>query len=264
MKNDNVFDDLYASYYDSLYQEKDYEAEVDYIQELWSAFGDEPPDSVLDLGCGTGGHGLLLADSGYSVTGVDQSPAMTQRAKQKIKQQDLSGEYVVETTELSSLDLDNKFDVATSLFSVMGYLTTVDEFLDSLRTIREHLKPGGVFIFDTWYGPAVWSQKPEKRFKEITMDDGMLYRYSEPELNLRRQTVSVEFDLIYVGENGETQKFSETHDVRFFFESEMRLFAEQTGFHLEDVHPFQQRDKNVGSDTWNVTWVFRNNEQITP
>lgn len=41
------------------------------------------PARVTDLGCGTGTLSELLADEGYSVDGVDLSPAMVERARAK-------------------------------------------------------------------------------------------------------------------------------------------------------------------------------------
>lgn len=41
------------------------------------------PARIADLGCGTGTLSLLLAEAGYDVTGVDFSPGMLQRAREK-------------------------------------------------------------------------------------------------------------------------------------------------------------------------------------
>ena len=71
-----VFGAEYAGAYDAIYAEKDYEAEVDLIERAAARFGDDAAASVLDLGCGTGGHAIPLARRGHRVTGVDRSPAM--------------------------------------------------------------------------------------------------------------------------------------------------------------------------------------------
>ncbi|WP_196780784.1 class I SAM-dependent methyltransferase [Nocardioides sambongensis] len=43
----------------------------------------EPPANVADLGCGTGTLSVLLAEVGYSVTGLDFSPRMIELAERK-------------------------------------------------------------------------------------------------------------------------------------------------------------------------------------
>ncbi|WNM34188.1 class I SAM-dependent methyltransferase [Streptomyces sp. Li-HN-5-11] len=46
------------------------------------------PSDVLDLGSGTGSLSLLAAEQGHRVTGVDQSPAMVERARAKLAGRD--------------------------------------------------------------------------------------------------------------------------------------------------------------------------------
>jgi methylase of polypeptide subunit release factors len=60
----------YARYYDLLYRDKDYAAEAQYVHRLIQshALGAR---SILELGCGTGAHAVLLAGEGYRIHGVD-------------------------------------------------------------------------------------------------------------------------------------------------------------------------------------------------
>ena len=50
---------------------------------LLTAHLPEPPARIADLGCGTGTLSVLLADAGYAVDGVDFSPEMVSRARDK-------------------------------------------------------------------------------------------------------------------------------------------------------------------------------------
>ena len=65
-----------------------------------------------------------------------------------------------------------KFDAALMMFAVLGYQVENDDVLAALRTARRHLEPGGLFIFDVWYGPAVLHQRPSERVKIIPGRDG--------------------------------------------------------------------------------------------
>jgi predicted TPR repeat methyltransferase len=69
------FTENYANQYDRLYRDKDYAAECDFLETLFAQAA-TPVRRILDLGCGTGGHALPLAQRGLHVTGVDLSAGM--------------------------------------------------------------------------------------------------------------------------------------------------------------------------------------------
>src|SRR3972149_442231 len=80
----SVFKKQYAEFYDYLYQDKDYERECDFIEAAFNKYGCRVK-TILDLGCGTGGHALILSRRGYHVVGVDRSREMIGIAKRKVK-----------------------------------------------------------------------------------------------------------------------------------------------------------------------------------
>ena len=62
-----VFRD-YARYYDLLYQDKDYQAESDYVMNLLNTHQPETK-KILEFGSGSGIHGRILGNAGYQVSG---------------------------------------------------------------------------------------------------------------------------------------------------------------------------------------------------
>jgi len=66
----------YSKYYDLLYHDKDYSQECDFIEQILRSYTLEPVKTILDGGCGTGGHAIPLANKGYEITGIDASEAM--------------------------------------------------------------------------------------------------------------------------------------------------------------------------------------------
>jgi ubiquinone/menaquinone biosynthesis C-methylase UbiE len=54
--------------------------------DLLSRFAGQAPKRVLDVGCGTGFLALSLAELGHTVTGIDLSPQMIDRARRKAEQ----------------------------------------------------------------------------------------------------------------------------------------------------------------------------------
>ena len=80
----NQFGNLYSQYYDLLYSDKDYSAEVDYINSLIQA-NNKNVNTLLDMGCGTGKHAELFCNKGYIVHGIDLSEDMLKIAENRRK-----------------------------------------------------------------------------------------------------------------------------------------------------------------------------------
>jgi len=74
----------FARYYDLIYSGKDYERETRIIMDLVKRAGVKGRD-LLDVGCGTGRHAVLLSEKGFKVTGIDLSPEMLKIARRRSK-----------------------------------------------------------------------------------------------------------------------------------------------------------------------------------
>src|SRR5687767_15552243 len=85
------FGDAYASVYDSVYAAKDYASECDVIEGRLMPALHAGPWSILDLGCGTGGHAIPLAQRGHTITGVDRATVMLERANRKAGEAGVAG-----------------------------------------------------------------------------------------------------------------------------------------------------------------------------
>lgn len=115
---------------------------------------------VIDVACGMGRHCRELSASGYAVTGVDQAPALIERAREACPACELR---VLDMRELASID--DRFDGALSLWHSFGYFDDpTNEAI--LRELHAKLRPGGRLILDIYNRehasrlPAVeWSQR---------------------------------------------------------------------------------------------------------
>ena len=163
----NPFSEAYADSYDVLYREKDYAAECAFLHEAFTRHAKRPVVSVLDLGCGTGGHAIPLAQEGLTVTGVDRAPQMIEIARAKAAKAGVQDRVAFSTGDLHTFDAGKKFDAVVCLFAVLSYLPSTQAVIESLRNIQRHLNPGGIFIGDFWYGPAVLMDPPQDRLKVI-------------------------------------------------------------------------------------------------
>lgn len=253
----SVFGQVYADQYDLLYGDKDYEAECDMLEEAFRRYGEGSIQTILDLGCGTGNHAIPLSQRGYQVTGVDISADMLEHARQKANS--LSGSSsnrpILTLGDVRSVDLGQQFDAVLMMFAVLGYQLTNEDVLAALRTVRRQLKPGGLFICDVWYGPAVLTIRPSDRVKVIPTADGKLIRATSGILDTYRHLCEVRYHLWRLSGNLVVSETDESHLMRYFFPQELALFLSQTQLALVDIHPFGNLDRAPEDDTWNVLMI---------
>jgi len=248
----------YACYYDLLYKDKDYSAEGAYIHHLIQKFAPETR-SILELGCGTGIHAGILAEGGYQVHGVDQSAEMLGAATRRVSQlgRDVASRLSFSPGDVRSVRIGRKFDAVISLFHVMSYQTTQDDLVASFATAKSHLAPGGIFIFDCWYGPAVVSQQPAVRVKRLEDEQIEVTRIAEPVMHPAENIVDVNYQVFIRNKADQRiEELRETHRMRYVFDHEIDSLLEQQGLTLLDRAEWLS-GKIPGVDTWGVCFVVQ-------
>ncbi|MCA1916297.1 class I SAM-dependent methyltransferase [Methanospirillum hungatei] len=113
------------------------------------------PLSVLDVGCGTGAIGLIFAEMGHQVTGLDLSEKMMDEGRKKTKERALSMTFLHGDAENPPFP-DNHFDVVIN----RHLLWTLPNPETALKSWKRIIKPGGrVIIID-----GLWN---DKRLKSL-------------------------------------------------------------------------------------------------
>lgn len=246
----------YAHFYDAMYKDKDYEAECDFVEEAFRRFSAHEVSSVLDLGCGTGNHVLPLVRRGYEVVGVDRAPEMVRQAREKAEAAGINAEFLL--GDVRTVDLGRTFDAVIEMFAVIGYQTTNEDLLSAMRTARKHLTPGGVFVFDAWFGPAVLVERPEKRSSTIDLEGGeTLERYATPQHDLLSHTYEVRYGLVRRQGDDVLEESHETHHMRYLFPQEIVHFLDLAGFETVSMTPFMDFEGQLTEHTWNVSVVAK-------
>lgn len=288
VSTDAVFD-AYAASYDLLYRDKDYAGEADYIDRLIRKF---QPDakSIVELGSGTGKHARLLANKGYTVHGIERSEEMLARAREetvdhrpvlrsedgatqgKPKTIDLKKDqvekpkstvYGLQSTVSFSLGdvrtarLGKTFDAAISLFHVASYQTTNEDLKAYFETVRVHLKPDGIFIFDFWYGPAVFNLQPRMRVKHVEDAFVKITRLAEPAWHIHQNQVDVKYHLFVRSKtSGNVAEIHELHSMRYFFLPELEAILAHNGLELIAAEEWLSGEK-VTDSSWGVCVVAK-------
>jgi SAM-dependent methyltransferase len=248
----------YARYYDLMYQDKDYVGEAQFIQRLIQTYA-PATTTILELGCGTGNHAMLLAKEGYQVHGVDLSQEMLGYANERCDRLSpaLATRLQFSQGDLRQVRLDRKFDVVLSLFHVISYQTNNEDLLAAFETAKAHLVPGGILIFDVWYGPAVLSEPPTVRIKRLEDRSIQVTRIAEPVMEPNKNLVDVNYhifikDLI----SSKIDEVREVHTMRYLFKPELELLLDRLQMQIVESGEWLT-DRQPGLNTWGVYFIVR-------
>lgn len=213
--------DAYAGYYDLLYKDKDYAAEVAYVHQQLARQGGRC-GSLLELGCGTGRHAVEFLKLGYSVCGVDLSENMVRQAVERAARITEGARLDFRVGDVRTVRLGRKFDTVLSLFHVMSYQTQDSDLQAAFDTAAEHLNSGGLFLFDFWYGPAVLSDPPAVRIKRMADESRRITRLAEPDIDHVASVVTVNYEIqVELSNRQPVTKLRESHRMRYLFLSEI-------------------------------------------
>ena len=106
--------------------------------------------TVLELGCGTGRVLIPVAESGVQIVGVDESPWMIAKAKEKYDRlsETVQARIGLLEGDMRTLRLEQKFKLIYIPFNTFLICKTAEDQLAVFDTMRRHLAPGGVFALD--------------------------------------------------------------------------------------------------------------------
>jgi SAM-dependent methyltransferase len=252
-----VFGSAYSDAYDATYRDKDYLAECNLVSHLLKVYADRPVRSILDLGCGTGNHVVPLTQLGYEVVGIERSEEMLARARAKATKAFPNTPIEFHQGDIRTKDVGRQFDAALMMFAVLGYQQGNADVVAALRTAHRHLRPGGLFIFDVWYGPAVLRERPSQRVNVIPTPNGKLLRVASGTIDSGRHLCTVDYHLWHITEGQSVAETQESHTMRYFFPRELDLFLETARLAPLRLGVFMDFERDPDDSTWNVMGVAR-------
>ncbi len=225
-----------AEYYDRVYDKLvDYEADCDFLAQVFQKHSTRKVEAVLDAGCGTGNHAYILAKRGYRVTGIDISPGMIRVAKAK-----QSGERNVPqlyTMDMRKFELPRKFEAVLSMFGGFGYIQSDSEVSGFMSSAKKHLQEGGLIVFEFWHAsgldPDSSTPAGRTRWVRIIEDDRgqVIIRLDRSIYDAQTNLLTMTFDhyVLDPGKHVLMDTFSETHTARVYSIGEMRHLLGENG-----------------------------------
>lgn len=147
-----LFDGLYKDLWRKIVPEALTQVELEFIVQVT---GLEPGDAVLDLMCGYGRHTLGLAQKGLQLTAIDSAPEYVEEIRQ------VAGESLPVSAlaaRVEDLELDQSFDAVICMGNSISSLNK-EQTLILFQKVAQYLKPGSVFVLNTWMLTEIISHK---------------------------------------------------------------------------------------------------------
>ncbi len=226
------YPEFVARFYDPVYARVRDGVDNDYyLQKVTSAVG-----PVLEIGVGTGRLFAEALRRGADVYGIDVSPHMIERCREKLPAAERERVWVDDALEMRT---ERRFDLVVAPFRVLSHVPEPEDQLRFLHTVHEVLRPEGTFIFDV-YVPSLkllLEGLPEHcDFDGEHAPGRRLRRFvSSAPADLARQTNHVRMRFEWDEANGE-QSEEWAFDMRFFFRYELEHLVARSRLRLETIH----------------------------
>lgn len=238
----------FASVYDRLMADVDYEAWAAHYQRLMAQCGVPAKGKCVECACGTGSITLPLRRAGFQMTGVDLSGEMLACAMEKARKAGLQIPFVCQN--MVELTVPRRVDCVLATCDGVNYLTTVDEVRNFFKAAYQALKPGGAFIFDV--------STPEKLSKTLgnhTLfqdEEGFAYIWQN---HYQESTAKVTLQLtIFVQRpDGAFDRFTEQQTQRAHSRTELRSWLKDAGFECISITGrMRLTQPHAGDDRWHI------------
>ena len=186
---------------------------------------------VLELGCGTGSMTELLAEEGYDMIGVDNSPDMLEIAMEKREKSGHDILYLLQ--DMREFELYGTVKVVVSVCDSVNYITEEEDLLQVFRLVNNYLDPGGIFIFDLNTVYKYRELLGDTTIAENREESSFIWEnsfYEEDQIN--------EYDLtLFIRqENGLFRRYEETHYQRAYELETVKKLLCKAGLKLEAVY----------------------------
>jgi ubiquinone/menaquinone biosynthesis C-methylase UbiE len=210
-----------------------YKITVKILEDLIKKNFQSTPESIIDFGCGTGIHAVLLTKQGFTVTGLDLSKDQLQYAEQKAIEEELNITWI--EGDMSALpELPDTYSLGTSFFGSFCYLQTDSEVLSFLNRSYDLIMEGGILFFEFWNSMAL---KPGSRhFHEGQKGDVRVLRFSESKFYTETGIVEIPMRHLVYEKSNVIDEFTEVHKLKTYTIPYLKQLINQTNWKIQGIY----------------------------
>ena len=201
--------------------------------QFYAELARQHPEGVLEIACGTGQLAVPIATSGVSVVGLDRSAAMLTAARQRAQVAAVTCDWV--EGDMRSFDLGRRFGLVFIARNSLLHLLSADDIVASLITARQHLLPGGTFVFDVFNpDPSILARSKHQRFPVMTVDTATYGRLAVESTHDYDAAEQIDKGTWFISAGDERDKWVVPIVVRSIFPQELPALLQAAGLRLVD------------------------------
>ena len=225
MKNNLAYSTL-ADWFEYLNDDCDYENWSQYLlaginENLASV---KPPYMGLDVGCGSGYFTRAFAKFGYTMTGLDVSVEMLDKARSLSLQAGVNPEYLL--GDITKFKTPKKYAFVTAINDCFNYVPK-GKLLTAFKRVKDCLSKDGLFVFDI----SSEGKFLKKIANTVSVDDRDDVTYLSFN-SVEGEKVTMDVTLFVKRENSLYERFDEQHTQYIHKIEEISSALEGAGFTL--------------------------------
>ena len=226
-KQPTVYGKLCSLFYDAT---KAYASEREVS--FYTSFIEHNPGRVLEAMSGSGRLQIPLLQRGYTVDGVDNSPIMLARCRERCAALNLAPQLYEQTLE--ELVLPFKYHTVTIAVGSFQLIVDRDKALLALQNLRVHMYNGANLLLDSFV-PDVTLEERSTRIARI--DQHTIVRLTKRYVFNQQEKIADAFCLYELIVNGKVQEQeNELLQVVWYTDSELIQLLEQAGFTVIKIY----------------------------
>ncbi len=248
------YPDFVARFYDVVYKQiRSHVDEKYFLDQIAKCRG-----KVLEIGAGTGRLFSQALKLGADIYGLDVNGNMIEQARAKIPPEHRHRLWLQDAV---TMRLPIKFALILAPFRVFAHLIEVEDQINCLKRINEHLEPGGRFIFDMYVPDlnVLAKGRPDQVDFQGEYEEGKkLIRITSASYDLPRQVANVQMTFRW-DEGGMEQEGRWRFPMRFYFRYELEHLVRLSGLEPEAIYGDYQENA-IDKDSKDFVLVCRRSQ----
>jgi len=203
---------------------------------FWRRLAAAADGRILELGCGTGRIAVPIAKDGITLTGVDRSLPMLDRARRRAARAGVGSHLRLARADIRQLPFrDRRFALVMAPYGILQSLVRERDLAAALASVHRVLARGGRFGIDLVPDLPEWAEYKGKRTLSGTMDGRTRVSLVETVRQDRPRRLTI-FDQHYTASRGRDRRvYDFTLTFRTLSVPAMTRRLERAGFAVDAV-----------------------------